>query len=294
MNAIKGYRRGRVVLVGALALFALPVAAALGGKGLRTRPETVTVEPLKNGAATPTCKRGTKAISGGFDSHYDPHGTLGFFEPNQLRRTSRREWTGAALNNSLEDRDYTAYAYCRDQKLKTRSATTSVAPSELGTVTAKCKGRQKAFSGGFALSEFDNSDPNSPIMVVTGSLREGKRKWTASASNAPNDVATMPKTGNLSVYVYCREGKTPNVRRAKEALAPSEFDSAKATCKRSQRVVSGGFDLKSDFQTTRAFVMTSRKVGMRSWEIAALNGPTTEHSIVAYAYCEKKRRARRL
>jgi hypothetical protein len=291
MNAIKAYRRGLVVLVGALALFALPVAVALGGKGLKTRSETVTVEPIKNGAATPTCRRGTKAISGGFDSHYAPDGTLGFFEPNQLRRTSRREWTSAALNNSLEDRDFTAYAYCRDQKLKTRSATTSVAPNELGTVTAKCKRGQKAFSGGFALSEFDSSDPNSPIMVATRSLREGKRKWTASAYNIPNDVATMPKAGDLSVYVYCRKGKAPNARRAAEALAPSQFDSAEATCKRSQRVVSGGFDLKSDFQTTRAFVMASRKVGKRSWEIAALNGATTEHSIVAYAYCEKKPRS---
>ena len=277
-------------IVAVIALLVLAVATALGGKGLKTRSETVTVEPIENDAATPPCERGTKAVSGGFNSHYNPNGTLGFFEPNQLRRTGRREWTGAALNNSLENRDFTAYAYCRDQKLKTRSATTSIPALELGTATARCKRGQKALSGGFAISEFDNSDPNSPIMVVTRSLREGKRKWTASAYNAPNDVATMPKAGDLTVYVYCREGKTPNARQAEEALAPSEFDSAEAKCKRSQRVVSGGFDLKSDFQTRRGFVMTSRKVGKRSWEIAALNGPTTAHSIVGYAYCEKKRR----
>jgi hypothetical protein len=53
-------------------------------------------------------------------------------------------------------------------------------------------------------------------------------------------------------------------------------------------VVAGGFDLESDFETTHAFVMATRKVGKRPWEVAALNGPTTEHPITTYAYCEKK------
>jgi hypothetical protein len=228
-------------------------------------------------------------VSGGFDTAYDPDGPLGFFEPNQLRRTSPREWTGGALNNSLEPRDFTSYAYCRAQKLKTRSATTPVSVNELGTATAKCKRGQKAFSGGFALSEFDSSNSNSPIMVVARSLRAGKRKWTASAYNLPNDVATMPEMGDLTTYVYCRRGKAPKAKQAEETLAPSEFASVEPTCKRSHRVVSGGFDLQSDFETTRAFIMTSRKLGKRSWEVAALNGPITEHPITIYAYCENKR-----
>jgi hypothetical protein len=276
-----------VVLVGALALFALAEATALWGKGAKTRSETVIVEPIENGAATPTCKRGTKAVSGGFDSHYDPGGPLGFFEPNQLRRTGRREWAGAALNNSLEDRDFTAYAYCRDQKLRARSARTSVAVGEVGSATAECKRGQKAFSGGFAISEYDGSDSSSPIVLVTRSLKQGKREWTVSAYNLGNDFGTT-REGELTAYVYCRQGKALRTGRVEETLGPSEFDRAEAACKRSQRVVSGGFDLRSDFKTTRAFIMASRKVGKRSWRIAALNGPTTTNPIVAYAYCERR------
>jgi hypothetical protein len=99
-------RRTVLALCGLLAL--LVPATALAGKGLKTRSETISVEPNENGAAAPTCKRGTRAVSGGFDSHYDPDGRLGFFEPNQLLRTGRREWTGGAWNNSLESRDLTA------------------------------------------------------------------------------------------------------------------------------------------------------------------------------------------
>jgi hypothetical protein len=288
METMSRRHRTPLVLCGALALLAASAATTLAGKGLKTKSETVTVDPIENGAATPTCKRGTKAVSGGFDTAYDSDGPLGFFEPNQLRRTGRREWTGAALNNSLDARDLTAYAYCRDQKLKARSATTSVSANQLGTAIAKCKRGEKAFSGGFALSEFDNSDPNSPIMVVTESFKTGKRGWTASAQNLPNDVATMPETGVLTAYVYCRRGKAPKTRQAEETLAPSEFATVEATCKRRQRVVSGGFDLESDFQTTRAFIMESRKLDKRSWEIAALAGPVAAHPIVAYAYCERK------
>jgi hypothetical protein len=272
----------------ALACLALAAATALAGDTLRTKSETATVDPIQNGAATPTCKRGTNAVSGGFHTAYDPDGPLGFFEPNQFRRTGPREWTGGALNNSLDTRDFTAYAYCRDQKLKAKSATTLVSPNELRTATAKCKRGQKAFSGGFALTEFDSSNQNSPIMIVARSLRAGKRKWTASAYNATNDPATMPETGNLTTYVYCRRGKAPKAKPVEESLAPSEFDGAEARCKRSQRVVSGGFDLQSDFETTRAFIMESRKLGKRDWKIAALGGPLAEHPIVAYAYCEKK------
>jgi hypothetical protein len=55
-------------------------------------------------------------------------------------------------------------------------------------------------------------------------------------------------------------------------------------------VVSGGFDTDSDFTTAGAYLMESQKLGKRGWEIAAQEvggGPT----IVAYAYCEKKKKS---
>jgi hypothetical protein len=36
-------------------------------------------------------------------------------------------------------------------------------------------------------------------------------------------------------------------------------------------VVSGGFELESNWTTTGAYAMESKKVGKRGWEVAALN-----------------------
>lgn len=286
MGSTTRHRAVVVVAIGALSLVAFAGATALAGKGLKTTSETVTVDPVEIGAAAPTCKRGTKAVSGGFEG--ESNGPTSIFDATQSRRTGPREWTGAGLNNSLDPGELTAYAYCRDEKLKATSARTSVEVGELGAVTAECKPGQKAFSGGFALDEYDSSDPLSPILVMTRSLKEGKRKWTASAYNLGNDFGTTQE-GDLTAYVYCREGKVLKTRQAEGTLVPSEFGEAAAKCKRRQRVVSGGFDLESDWKTTRGFIIESRKRGKRNWEIAAFGGPLAEHPIVAYAYCEKKK-----
>jgi hypothetical protein len=282
MGSMQGHGRVLVVVLGALALVAIAGTTALAGKGLKTKSETVEVDPGENGSATATCKRGTKAVSGGFEAEYDGDFSP-FLLPSESRKLGGREWTSAAYNTSAESSDLTSFAYCRDQKLRTKSATESVDSSDLDSVTARCKRGEKAFSGGFAAEEIDLAAPTTPVFLPTQSLKQGKREWTVSAYNAGNDE------GDLTAYVHCREGKSVKTKQAEETLGSGEFDSAEARCSRKQRVVSGGFDTDSDFATTGAYLMESQKLGKRSWEIAAqeaAGGPT----IVAYAYCEKKKK----
>jgi hypothetical protein len=54
------------------------VTTALAGKGLKTKSQTTEVDPLENGTATAKCKKGTRAVSGGFDGPgFDPTGIDG-------------------------------------------------------------------------------------------------------------------------------------------------------------------------------------------------------------------------
>jgi hypothetical protein len=81
-------------------------------------------------------------------------------------------------------------------------------------------------------------------------------------------------------------------KQADETLSTAEFESAEARCSRKQRVVSGGFDLTSDWSDTGAWGTESQKVGKRGWEVAALSPGGLPHDLIAYAYCEKKKKAK--
>jgi hypothetical protein len=50
----------------------------------------------------------------------------------------------------------TSYAYCRDEKVKSRSRTASVDSCETETVEASCKPGTKALSGGFDAEPIDD------------------------------------------------------------------------------------------------------------------------------------------
>jgi hypothetical protein len=254
------------------------VGTALAGKGLKTKSQTVEVDPAENGTATAKCKQGTKAVSGGFEAEFIPP----FLLIEESRRTGGREWTSTAFDNSGDPGDLTSFAYCRDQKLKTKSKTTEVNPGDLDSVTARCKQGEKAFSGGFAAEQIDVPGPT-PGFYLTESHKQGKREWRVSAFNVGNE------DGDLTAYVNCRKGKGVKTKRAEETLSTSEFDSAEARCSRKQRVVSGGFDLDSDWTTTGAWAMESHKVGKRGWEVAAQDAGGQPHDLIAYAYCEKKK-----
>jgi hypothetical protein len=261
------------------------IGVANGAKSLKTKSQTVEVDPGENGTASPKCKQGTKAVSGGFEVEIDITDFAPFLLMTESRRTGGREWTSAAYNLSPESGDLTSFAYCRDQKLKTKSKTTEVDVGDLDSVTAKCKQGEKAFSGGFGVEEINTGGPT-PVFFPTASLKQGKRSWTASAYNTGTDE------GDLTAYVYCRKGKGVKTKQADETLSAGEFDSVEARCSRKQRVVSGGFDLDSNWTTTGSYLFESLKVGKRGWEVAAF-GLGDPHDLIAYAYCEKKKKKKK-
>jgi hypothetical protein len=262
------------------ATLAVGIGVATGAK-LTTKSKTVSVDNLENGSASAKCKQGTKAVSGGFQAEFDPSsGATPVFLMSESRRSGGREWTSSGFNLG-DSGDLTSFAYCRDQKLKTKSKTTAVDPADLDSVTARCKQGQKAFSGGFAAEEVDVG-MSSPVFYPVESHKQGKREWTVSAYNGGG------AEGDLTAYVHCRKGKGVKTKQADEALSANEFESVEARCSRKQRVVSGGFDHDSDWTATGSYGMESKKVGQRGWEVAAF-GLGQPHDVVAYAYCEKKK-----
>jgi hypothetical protein len=255
------------------------VGTALAGKGLKTKSETENVDPGEDGSPSARCGQGTKAVSGGFEAEFNPS----LFYMFESRRSGGREWTSSGFNVGGAAGDLTSFAYCRDQKLKTRAATTEVDPGDIDSVTARCRQGEKAFSGGYAGDEVDIASPTTPVFFPIASLKQGKRGWSVTARNLGNE------DGDLTAYVSCRKGKGVKTKQAEETQDTSEFESVEARCSRKQRVVSGGFDLDSNWTTTGAYPLEWHKLGNRGWELAAQDAGGQPHDLTAYAYCEKKK-----
>lgn len=100
-----------------------------GGKGLKSRSKTTTIagttgmQADESGAVTAKCKRGTRAISGGFsgliDESYvaEPDTGPGVI-PSLSRRDGGRKWETAALNFGGEAGELTGYVYCQKKPKK--------------------------------------------------------------------------------------------------------------------------------------------------------------------------------
>jgi len=279
----RGLTTALACVLGAATL-AIGIGAASGAK-LKTKSATTEIGPLDYGAATAKCKKGTKAVSGGFETELDWTFTEEAIFVDRSSRTGGRRWTSEGSNDSSEAGDLTSYAYCRDEKVKRKSATTEVEVEEIESVTARCKRGTKVFSGGFDSDQFDPSATTSPWFWLIQSLKQGKREWLVSAFNAGN------VEGDLTAHVYCREGKKVKTKQAEGRLeADFEEETLEPTCTRKQRVVSGGFDTVSNWQNTGANVKESRKTGKRTWRVTAEEAIGSDpHDLIAYAYCEKKK-----
>jgi hypothetical protein len=271
-----------VALAGSVSIGVMGATAASGGEKLKTKSQTVEADAGERASATARCKRGTTAVSGGFEA--DP---LVFGEPSPfffLDRSSRsggRRWTSEGPNQGAiggAPGDLTSYAYCRDEAVKSKSKTESVAPGEIETASAKCKRGTKAVSGGFDAEEFDLAASNGPFFIVTASRKSGARGWEVRALNAGD------ATGELTAQVNCREGKGLKTRSESGEFEDDDVLSLDAHCKQNQRVVSGGF-AGPDFVGEQGLIpFASMKVGKRGWHLAGL----ATGEVTAYAYCEKR------
>jgi hypothetical protein len=259
-------------LVCSLLLAVIVASGALAGPRLKTKSATADAGLNERGTATATCKRGTKAVSGGFESEYDIGGFTPVFNPDEASRTGGREWTFAAANRGMEGL-LTSYAYCRDEKVKSRTQTASVDSGETETVQATCKPGTKALSGGFDAEPVDDfSDPTVSFYVLA-SQKVGARGWAIQAQNAGDE------TGQLTAQVNCREGK--GLKTADVVASEGGLETIEASCKRRERAVSGGFG-GGEFPFFSAYA--SMKTGKRTWR---LFGQLRE-GVTVYAYCEKK------
>jgi hypothetical protein len=269
-------------VLGALTL-TVGIGVATGAK-LKTKSASTTIAIGDTGSATAQCEQGTKAISGGFEGEAgienpsDP-----FVTPYMSRRDGGRQWTSAGMN--FEDPgDITSFAYCRDQKVKTADASTTMpAFDESATATATCPRGTKAISGGFDNPDFGFNEFVGPGIFPTASQKSGKRSWTVSATNLGND------SGELNASVNCREGKGLKTAEDNNFIDEPGLHTATAECKRRQRVISGGFEIDLPAEVEALAILTSKKVGKRQWTVTAVDfvDPAT---LTAFAYCEKKKK----
>jgi hypothetical protein len=287
-NAGQRSGTGRIgfVAVGAAAILVLAISA-VAGAALKTKSATTTVgESPDAGSATAKCKRGSEAVSGGFDNtDFDPEfpippGAAVFNFASS--REGKRKWTAAGSNSGTDPGELIAYAYCdkREPGLKKKSTTVPVEVGETASATAKCKRGSVAVSGGYG-----SEDP-SPGFNPFSSIRDGKRTWTVEVYGftlTPSD---------LTAFVYCDKSE-PKVKTksAEVAVAADEAGTATATCKRKSEAVAGGFDgpdaAPDEPIGAAIYPYESLRTGKRTWTAAGWNDEE-DGTFVVYAYCKKK------
>jgi hypothetical protein len=278
----EGGSRGRplrapVVLVLACAGIGLAAGVAAGAK-LKTRSTVVSLPSDTTGEALASCPKKTKLISGGFAGEQTAVGGA-VFTFASTRRTGKQQGS-SAVNFGAQPGSITTYAYCQVGKFSVRSAQVTIpagAPTAvLGAATATCPKGSTAVSGGFAGSR----GPDVDIRPYESRLT-GKRTWTASAYSFGS------ASGTLTTQVSCqKKGGKLKAASATTSVAGNSTGTAKATCKKGLRSLSGGFLAESSLTDINPFA--SFKEGNRGWRVSGLNGgPTQAGDLTAYAYCRK-------
>jgi hypothetical protein len=267
-------RRG---LGAALAIAMLgALIAATGAAALKTKSASTEIESGESGSATAKCKRGSEAVSGGFDAATNA-------EVIESSRAGKREWTAAGRAGG-GGATFTVSAYCDKSEpgLKTKATEVPIDPDGLVvSATAKCKRGTEAVSGAFE-SESDGAPP------VTASSRVGKRRWRASGlvfANSP---------GTFRAVAYCDKSE-PGLKTKTATAKIDSFahGSATAKCKRGTEAVSGGFAspepevLAAGFPGPAVVVLASTREGKRRWTASGFAG-FGGGTLTAYAYCEKR------
>jgi hypothetical protein len=166
--------------------------------------------------------------------------------------------------------------------LSTKSKGVAVGPDETATVAAKCKQGQKAVSGGFQAPVA--SDPEQdPTIIPHASHKQGGREWSTAAQNFGENA------GDLTSFAYCRDGDKLTRKSLSVTIAPEGgIGSAKVSCPRGEKAISGGFE-HADFELgTRELVpYESRKQGGRKWIVSGLNIESDPATLTAYVYCRE-------
>jgi hypothetical protein len=117
------------------------------------------------------------------------------------RRWTR--WIASVLGASI----FLALAGVAAARLTSESGTTTIAPQDNGTATAKCGSGSAAVAGGFAAPGLDPTADTGPAILTYSSNRPVDGKWQASGHNfsrADSPPAKgVPGAGPLVAYDYC-------------------------------------------------------------------------------------------
>jgi hypothetical protein len=157
-------------------------------------------------------------------------------------------------------------AMAASKGLKERSVAFSI--DGLGEATAQCKQGQEAVAGGF----FGPPDSAYPY----DSEREGERGWRTRLYSGANPA-------DVTAYVYC-DKKEPGLKLKSEteiSPSPPATETVSAKCGRGKEAVSGGYNTAD----AELIVMSSKRVGKRSWEVGYVASSGTP--ITALALCDK-------
>ncbi len=238
------------------------------------------------GAATARCPRGTRVLSGGYDSTFRSGALL----PNASTRSGPRTWRVSAyrVGGGGGNLKLTVYAKCGDfPALRSTSEKVNVpAPPghvALRTLRPRCPGDDFALSGGFKLTVPGRSNPNGPpAAVVFGSRAEG-HAWAVTATRLASSGSSK-----LTAFAYCTperpfkrgiSGVFPTSRRSRpHRLTPF--------CPRGMTAASGGFLAHYPMGAAMGimFPVTSHPVGERRWTSTGV--PLNADAFFsAYAYC---------
>jgi hypothetical protein len=161
-----------------------------------------------------------------------------------------------------------------------KSASTTIASAQLGTVTAKCPRGKRATGGGFTTG----TAPGFSSFVLYESRKIGQRSWRVSAHN--NSLNTQ----TLTAFAYCQNKeaapKTSEESATVQANGANLRPSANAICGRGEKVQSGGLLATAPpvgFGILLA-ISDSARIGKKTWRAGGVysSGSTT---LTSYAYC---------
>jgi hypothetical protein len=161
-------------------------------------------------------------------------------------------------------------------------ASTTVAPSGNGSVTAKCQSGEVALAGGFATPGWDPATANGgPVARFSSAPSANQRGITTTGFNFNENDAQK-----LESFAYCgKRARPPVVRSTTVQVQPNSANSTTTTCPKGSRAIGGGFATDGSVIT-----LTSKRSGGRSWKVLGVNitdlGGSGPASLTAYAYCK--------
>lgn len=266
--------RSGSLLVGTVALIAaaaFPAGMASAAK-LKTRTATTPLGGAGTTAsAVATCPPRTRAVGGGFAVpilNISPGGS----QPvtYESRRIGQRKWRASAAETANPGASVTSFVYCRSgvPRASTKTATATVPPfpgtTTQTSISARCPGRTKALSGGFAVT------PTTTFLTVASeNRRTGGNRWLTSAWS-------IGGTGAVTSYAYCVPSEAPKVRSRSGTIAgmvPAPHSQLSRRCPRPLKAGAGGYSAPAVFTGMAAnsslpIVYESRKSGGRRWLVS--------------------------